>query len=196
MNWGAIGVLVTVAIMAALFVRFLLRRKHRNALRSLKKAIGRSRETLLSDAANKATVPLLDAAEFGYQTTFQEKLLAVQEDVTQMEFTGSGLVRTGGVAVSMPVGVAGRYRVSSGSVRSRRAWQAVAKGRLLITDRAIIFDGDGLRERITWGKVSEIETRVDGYEVIKLGDPPRTYAVSRLDTNFAAILELMLVRTD
>ena len=125
--------------------------------------------SLLSDDANKATVPLLDAAEFGYQTTFQEKLLAVQEDVTQMEFTGSGLVRTGGVAVSMPVGVAGRYRVSSGSVRSRRAWQAVAKGRLLITDRAIIFDGDGLRERITWGKVSEIETRVDGYEVIKLG---------------------------
>ncbi len=195
MNWGAIGLLVTVAIVAAFIARYLLKRKHQKALRSLKKSIGSSREVLLSHA-NKAAVPLLDAAEFGYQTTFQEKLLAVQEDVTQMEFTGSGLVRTGGVAVSMPVGVAGRYRVSSGSVRSRRAWRAVAKGRLLITDRAIVFDGDGMHERITWGKVSEVETRVDGYEVIKLGEPPRTYAVSKLDTNFAAILELMLVRID
>ena len=28
-------------------------------------------EALLSDDANKAAVPLLDAAEFGYQTAFQ-----------------------------------------------------------------------------------------------------------------------------
>ncbi len=115
-------------------------------------------EALLSDDANKAAAPLLDAAEFGYQTAFQEKLLAVQEDVTLMEFTGSGLVRTGGVAVSMPVGEAGRYRVSSRSVRSRIAWQAVAKGRVLIADRAIIFDGDEMHERVTWGKVSERNT--------------------------------------
>ena len=194
MDWVVIALPVAIVVAVALLVVLLRKRKERNALRSLKERIGNSRQALLR-GSNTASFLLLDAAEYGYQPMFQEKLVAIQEDVTLVAFNGSGLVRTGGVAVSMQIGVAGRYRVSSGRIRSKKAWEALAKGRLLLTDKAIVFESDGESERITWGKVSVIETRLDGYEILIPGDPPRTYLVSELDTKFAAILELMLIRT-
>lgn len=194
MDWIVVALTVALAVTMVLLVVLLRKRKERGALRLLKERIGTARQALLT-GSNTASFPLLDASAYSYQPMFQEKLVAVQEDVTLMEFNGSGLVRTGGLAISMPIGVAGRYKVSSGRIRSKKAWQPLAKGRLLLTDKAIIFESDGDDERITWGKVSVIETRLDGYEILIPGDPPRTYVVSELDTRFAAVLELMLIRT-
>ncbi len=194
MEWGAIALLVVIVVAMGLFVRQMQARNRRKALQSLKERIGSSREALLS-GSNTASLPLLDASDFGYRPVFQEKLIAVQDDVTQMEFRGTGHQRTGGASVSIPMGKEVLYTVSSGSIRSQKDWHPLASGRLLITDKAIVFEGDAGNERITWGKVAEIETRPDGYEVSTRGDPPRTYRVSRLDLKFAAILELILIRT-
>ncbi len=143
----------------------------------------------------EASLQVLDASAEGYRRVAKESLLAIQNDATRMEMKSTGRYRTGGVSVSVPIIKGVRFRVGSGSIKGEKSWQATDNGRLLITDKAVMFEGSAKNERITWTQVADIELLSDGYSISKRTGPPRTYQVFEPDPKFAAILDLMLSRT-
>lgn len=146
-------------------------------------------------SSETASMPVLSAADFGYRPVAKENLLAVQDGVTRMEMKSTGRYRTGGTSVSIPIVKGVRYRVGSGSIRTEKSWQVTARGRLLVTDKAIVFEGGEKNERITWTQVANVELLLDGFTIAKRSGPPRTYQVGTPDAKFAAVVELMLART-
>jgi hypothetical protein len=100
-----------------------------------------------------------------------------------------------GTSISIPIVKGVRYRVGSGSIRTEKKWQATARGRLLVTDKALVFEGGDKNERITWTQVANIESFLDGFIIAKRSGPPRTYVATSPDPKFAAVIELMLART-
>lgn len=142
-----------------------------------------------------ASIPVLKAADYGYRPVAKENLLAVQDGATRMEMKSTGRYKTGGTSVSIPIVEGVRYRVSSGTIRTEKSWQATARGRLLVTDKAVVFEGGEKNERITWTQVADIELLIDGFTISKRSGPPRIYQVDSPDPKFAAVVELMLSRT-
>ena len=149
----------------------------------------------LMTSSETASMPVLSAAEYRYRPVAKESLLAVQDGATRMEMKSTGRYKTGGTSVSIPIVKGVRYRVGSGSIRTEKSWQATASGRLIVTDRAVVFEGGEKNERITWTQVADAELLVDGFRISKRSGPPRTYRVASPDPKFAAVVELMLSRT-
>jgi len=143
---------------------------------------------------DSASLPVLNTAEIGYRPVGKESLIAVQNNVAKMEMKSTGTYRTSGASISIPIMKGIRYRVGTGSIRGNKTWQATSHGRLLITDKAVIFEGDQKNERITWGQIADIEFLSDGYQIAKRTGPPRTFSIPHPDPKFAAVLELMLDR--
>lgn len=146
-------------------------------------------------SSNTASMPVLSAADFGYRPVAKENLLAVQDGATRMEMKSTGRYRTGGTSISIPIVKGVRYRVGSGRIRTEKSWQATARGRLLVTDKAIVFEGGKKNERLTWAQVANVELLLDGFTIAKRSGPPRTYQVGTPDAKFAAVVEIMLART-
>lgn len=146
-------------------------------------------------SSNTASMPVLSAADFGYRPVAKENLLAVQDGATRMEMKSTGRYRTGCASISIPIVKGVRYRVGSGRIRTEKSWQATARGRLLVTDKAIVFEGGKKNERITWAQVANVELLLDGFTIAKRSGPPRTYQVGTPDAKFAAVVEIMLART-
>jgi hypothetical protein len=149
----------------------------------------------LLTSTSTASLPVLQAADHGYRPVANENLLAVQDGATRMEMRSTGRYKTGGASVSIPIMKGVRYRVGSGTIRTEKSWQATAHGRLLVTDKAIVFEGGAKNERITWTQVANVELLLDGFTIAKRSGPPRTYQVDSPDPKFAAVVELMLART-
>lgn len=99
------------------------------------------------------------------------------------------------MSVSIPIVKGVRYRVGSTNIKAEKTAQTTARGRLLITDKAIVFEGDNKNDRITWSQLANIELHLDGLTLAKRTGPPRTYSVSSPNPNFVAILEFMLSKT-
>lgn len=158
-------------------------------------AIETERQKMIA-GEGQASLPVLDPASEGYRPVGKENLLAVQEDATRMEMKSTGRYRTGGASVSIPIVKGVRYRVGSGTIRGEKTWQATDNGRLLVTDKAVVFEGGAKNERITWTQVANIELLRDGFSIFKRSGPPRTYAVASPNPKFAAVIELMLSRTE
>jgi len=154
-----------------------------------------AKQTLLT-SSNSASLPVLKASDVGYRPVAKENLLAVQDGATRMEMKSTGRYKTGGTSVSIPIMKGVRYRVGSGSIRTEKSWQATARGRLLVTDKAVVFEGGDRNERITWTQIANVELLLDGFTIAKRSGPPRTYLVNSPDPKFAAVLELMLSRTE
>jgi len=154
-----------------------------------------AKQTLLT-SSNSALLPVLKASDVGYRPVAKENLLAVQDGATRMEMKSTGRYKTGGTSVSIPIMRGVRYRVGSGSIRTEKSWQATARGRLLVTDKAVVFEGGDRNERITWTQIANVELLLDGFTIAKRSGPPRTYQVNSPDPKFAAVLELMLSRTE
>lgn len=152
------------------------------------------KQSLLTSSGT-ASLPVMAASDHGYRPVAKENLLAVQDGATRMEMKSTGRYKTGGTSVSIPIMKGVRYRVGSGSIRTEKSWQATAHGRLLITDKAIIFEGCDKNERITWTQVANVELLLDGFTIAKRSGPPRTYQVASPNPKFAAVVELMLART-
>jgi len=144
----------------------------------------------------RASLPIIDASTEGYRPVGKENLCAVQYGATRMEMKSTGRYRTNGASISIPIVKGVRYRVGSGTIRGEKTWQATDTGRLLVTDKAIVFEGDAKNERITWGQVADVELLKDGFSIAKRSGPPRTYAVDEPSPKFAAVIELMLARTE
>ncbi len=164
------------------------------AVEDYNQAIESQRQKMLN-GDSEASIPVLDANEEGYRRVAKESLLAIQNDATRMEMKSNGRYRTGGVSVSVPIVKGVRFRVGSGSIKGEKSWQATDNGRLLVTDKAVVFEGSAKNERITWTQVADIELLMDGFSISKRTGPPRTYEVTNPDPKFAAILDLMLSRT-
>lgn len=155
-----------------------------------------SAKQALLTSSSSASLPVLKASDVGYRPVAKENLLAVQNGATRMEMKSTGRYKTGGTSVSIPIMKGVRYRVGSGSIRTEKSWQATAQGRLLVTDKAVVFEGGDRNERITWAQIANIEMLLDGFIIAKRSGPPRTYQVNSPDPKFAAVLELMLSRTE
>ncbi|KAF0116363.1 MAG: hypothetical protein FD150_533 [Rhodobacteraceae bacterium] len=152
------------------------------------------KQSLLT-GSNTASLPVLQTSDYGYRPVASENLLAVQDGATRMEMKSTGRYKTGGASVSIPIMKGVRYRVGSGTIRTEKSWQATAHGRLLVTDKAIVFEGGAKNERITWTQVANVELLLDGFTIAKRSGPPRTYQVDTPNPKFAAVIELMLART-
>ena len=157
--------------------------------------IGEAKAALLV-SHDQASLPVLDPAEIGYRPVSSERLLAVQNGAKRMAMKSTGRYRTVGMSVSIPIVKGVRYRIGTGSIKSDRSWQVTGRGRLIITDKAVAFEGSDKNERITWRQIADVELLKDGFQIAKRSGPARTYVVDRPDPQFAAVLELMLARTD
>lgn len=192
-----------VFIIAAVFVVLVIFGvKAENKKNKIKEELGEAysaeidavRQSLLT-SSETASIPVLNAADYGYRPVAKENLLAVQNGATRMEMKSTGRYKTGGTSVSIPIVKGVRYRVGSGNIRTEKSWQATAHGRLLVTDKAVVFEGGAKNERITWTQVADVELLIDGFTISKRSEPPRTYQVAFPDPKFAAVVELMLSRT-
>nr|WP_250807827.1 hypothetical protein [Neorhizobium tomejilense] len=157
--------------------------------------IERERHALLS-APDRMSLQPLDPADYDYRPVAKESLIAVQENASFMELKSSGVYRSAGTSVSIPIMRGVRYRVGTGRVASEKSWQVTATGRLLVTDKAIAFESPQKNERITWGQIADVELLLDGYRIAKRSGRPKTFVVHSPDPRFAAIVELMLMRVE
>jgi hypothetical protein len=158
-------------------------------------SIHHERQTLLSAPDRTALVPL-DPVHHGYRPVAKENLIAVQERASRYELKSSGRYHTAGASLSIPIVKGVRYRVGSGRVMTEKSWQETARGRLLVTDKAVVFESPQKNERITWSQISAVELMLDGYKIAKRTGPPKWFVVDAPDPKFAVVLELMLSRAE
>lgn len=144
-------------------------------------------------SSTTASLLVLNASDHGYRLVGKEKLLAVQNDAVRMEMKSTGY-STAGMSISIPIVKGVRFRVGGGNIQTKKSWQETAHGRLLVTDKAIVFESSLKNERITWTQVADIELLTDGYSIAKRNGPPRNYKVASPNPEFAAIVDLMLSR--
>ena len=195
MEW----VLIIVVVFVVLIIFAVKAENKKNALKlertnAYSAEIETFKQSLLTSSST-ASLPVLSTADHGYRAVANENLLAVQDGATRMEMKSTGRYKSGGTSVSIPIMKGVRYRVGSGSIRTEKSWQATARGRLLVTDKAIVFEGGEKNERITWTQVANVELLLDGFTIAKRSGPPRTYQVPSPNPKFAALVELMLART-
>ena len=157
--------------------------------KQLQKAIG-----ALKTGEGTASLSTMDAAEHEYRLVGNEKLMAIQNDATRMETKSTGQYSMSGSSISIPIVKGIRYRVGGGNITRNKEFMATAKGRLLITDKAVVFESDEKNERYTWGQISDIEILLDGFTIQKRRGLAHTYSVENFNYEFAAIADLLLQR--
>lgn len=192
---------ILIIVAALLLVGFRANRsenKRRALLQEQDRAyaadIEKEKQALLT-SANHANLPLIPPQSIGYRPVGGEKLLAVQDGVSRLEYKSTGRYSTRGASFSIPIVRGVRYRVGGGSIRGEKTWQATAEGRLLITDKAVVFESSTRNERIGWGQIAAVQLLRDGLEIAKRSGPPRLFTVDRPDPKFSAVIELILART-
>jgi hypothetical protein len=151
-------------------------------------------KSALMTGEGSASLETIEAQEIGYRPVGSENVLAVEWAVERLELKSTGRYSTGGMSVSIPIVKGVRWRIGSGKVRGEKTMQVTGRGRLIVTDKAIVFESPEKNERITWGQIAGIEFFSDGYQVAKRSGPPRTFSIKAPDPKFAAVLELMLSR--
>lgn len=150
----------------------------------------------LMTGASGASLPVLDAADYGYRPVAKETLLGVQEGAERREYKSTGKYSTRGTSVSIPIVKGVRYRVGGGSVQTLKEWQTVGVGRLLVTDKAIAFESDTGNVRVTWTQVADIDVMWDGFQIHKRTGKPLLFRISGHDPKFAAVVLLLFSRAD
>lgn len=100
---------------------------------------------------NRVSLPVLEASSLGYRPVGKEVVVNVQYDAVRIENKSTGRYGTSGASVSIPVVEGVRFRVGAGSIRGEKSWQATDTGRLILTDKAIVFEGSAKNERIILG---------------------------------------------
>ena len=139
-------------------------------------------------------LPTLDPSAFGYRPVAQEHLFAVHDNIKRVELKRTGRYLTKGMSLSIPIVKGIRYRAGGGSIATEKSVQVTAVGRLLLTDKAIIFESAQTNERITWGQIANVTTKIEGFEIAKRNGPLRTFIADKPDPHFAAIIQILLSR--
>jgi len=183
--------LLVVGIGLAMFFRSYSREAERARTTNYKHSIITEVRSFADEDGN-LELPVLTPEAHGYRPVGRERLVAIQPNVARMELKGTGRYSTSGASFSIPIVKGVRYRVGGGSIRAEKTWQATARGRLIVTDKALCFESDAKNERITWTQIAGVELMVDGLKVMKRSGPPRVYVVDSPDPRFSAALMTVL----
>jgi len=167
--------------------------KNKDANNQYKTELVAAREKFFVEEG-KVSFPVIDPNDYSYRPVAKESLLAVHDDINRLEMKSTGRYTTSGMSVSVPLTKGVRFRLGNGSIRTQKALQITASGRLLITDKAIIYESSEKNERIPWGQISDIELLFDGYKIFKRSGLPKMFSFSKTNANFAAIMDFMLRR--
>lgn len=177
------GVVVVVIIFAMVI--------HDNMSKAADKAFNdevRGELTALSGGGNAVSVTSISAEDVGYRPVKGEEVFAVLSGVSKMELKSDGNYRTRGASISIPIVKGVRYRVGSGSISATKSWRATSVGRLILTNKAVVFEGDQKNERITWGQIADVKFNRKGIDVHKRTGPARVFDTAQMSPRFAAIL--------
>jgi hypothetical protein len=144
----------------------------------------------------KASLPVYDPAAFDYRPVGDEMVLGCLDGVQRVEVRNTGRhFRGGGFWDAIARGFLGQRRahlLMGSPVRVAEKEQRVtATGQLIVTNKAVAFEGDAKNERLTWQQVADVELLADGARITKRSGPPRTYVFTKLDSKFAAVLLAM-----
>jgi hypothetical protein len=142
--------------------------------------INAEREVLLN-SSNVASIDTLDPVYFSYRPVQGEKLLAVEQSVSRYELKSTGRYAGGAFSLSVPIVKGLRYRAVVGRTASQKQYQITDTGRLVLTDKAVAFEGSEKNERIPWTQIADIEFLLDGYRISKRTGPPRMFSVASPD---------------
>lgn len=186
---------IALAVVVVFNVRSRRKRQRLQAARAqfYNASIQQERQALLSLPDHTVLTPL-DPAAHGYRPVAKENLIAVQDRASRYELKSSGRYQTTGASISIPIVKGVRYRVGSSRVTAEKSWQETARGRLLVTDKAVVFESPQRNERMTWGQIAAVELTLDGYKIARRKGAPKCFVVDSPDPKFAVVLELMLSR--
>ena len=118
----------------------------------------------------------------------------LHDGLSRREWKSTGSYSYGGASVSVPIAKGMRVRVGGGSVAREKAFQVTDRGRLLVTDKAVAFEGRERNERWTWGQVADIEIYKNGYAIHRRRGKPVTFTWSHAKPKVCAVIDLMLRR--
>ncbi|MCV9965112.1 hypothetical protein OIU34_24835 [Pararhizobium sp. BT-229] len=195
MEWIVIGGILVFVMVVGVQAELKKQKEQKEKAEQYNSLINFERQALLS-APDRMTLQPLDPGDYRYRPVGKENLIAIQENASAFELKSSGNYRTSGASISIPIVKGVRYRVGAGRIASEKSWQVTATGRLLITDKAVVFESPEKNDRITWGQIADVELMVDGFRIAKRTGSPKTFVVNSPDPKFAAVLELMLMRVD
>lgn len=184
--------LVALGFLAAGYIYLKDRQKRQGEAQTddFNAALDAARQKLLK-GGNQGSLPVLDPGSHGYRPTRGEHLIAVQEQVRSMEYIRTGRYSSRGHSVSIPVIGKLRYRVGTTAVHAHKDWQVADEGRLLATDKAIVFEGSSGNERLTWSQIAGVNLLTDGYEVERRSGKPRLFTADVPNPHFAAVLDVL-----
>lgn len=86
-----------------------------------------------------------------------------------------------------------RYCISTGRVGGQKKPQMTDQARILITSKAIAFEGSAKNDRLTWTQIADTDFHNDGISVMRRTGPARTFQFAKDDLRAQAILMLMLM---
>ena len=186
-------ILIGLVVVGAIVVGIIGAGKQEERRKEYDAAIAQERSALLTGPSS-ASLPVIEPSAVGYRPVGGEKLIAIHDGISRMEFKSTGRYRSHGSSVSIPIVKGVRYRVGNTSVRAVKEWQATAIGRLLITDKAVAFESPERNDRMNWSQIASVELHVDGFTIAKRSGPPRRFVARNPDPQFAAILDIVASR--
>lgn len=137
-------------------------------------------------------IPALDASDYRYRRVGGETLYHVVEGVSRVEMKSTGRVASRGFAFSIPIVKGVRYRVNTGKIAAQKKMQVTDRGRLVITDKAVSFEGGNKNDRLTWTQIADIDFSLDGITVMRRTGAARMFAFDSEDYRASAIMMLLL----
>lgn len=143
------------------------------------------------DAVSLA-LPDLDPAEYRYRRVAGETLHHVVDGVSRIEMKSTGRVAGHGLTFSIPIMKGVRYRVGAGRIAGQKKPQVTDSGRLLITSKAVAFEGSVKNDRLNWTQIADIDFHSDGISVMRRTGPVRVFEFTEEDIRAQAILMLLL----
>ena len=122
-----------------------------------------------------------------------ETLIAVRDGVTRFEVGPTGAFRRESVTTSTPPigGVQGS--AERGAETRKTGWRAVDRGRLVVTDRGVTFEGAAQSETIPWAAIADVKVAIDGHkacQVMRRDGLHQLFQAERADPEFGAVLYL------
>jgi hypothetical protein len=142
---------------------------------------------------DETSIWVYDPAAFNYRAVGGEKVVGCLDGVQRVEVRNTGRYFRGDrFWKSLMRGLLGRKKayliMGSPEQVAEKEQRVTATGQLIVTDKALAFEGDAKNERLTWQQIADVKLLADDVEISKRTGPPRTYAFTLPDPKFAAVL--------
>ena len=145
---------------------------------------------------DKASLPVLSAEDFNYRPVGKEKLVAIHERVLDFDRANKYRPSADGPFSSLLGALTRKHRVPISISKLPREFRERFLGRLLLTDKAVIFESLEHNERITINQIAGVRFHIDGFTISKRNGSPRIFQIASPDPKFAAVLDLLLSRVE